>query len=277
MYTARVCISSYADMSGPKVMRIDNFERKDRHTTVLVIVDEVRVNALGIVLNDQVSTLRLSRCECICRFVMKKTLGFLDVEKSDQRWTSKPFSTVIHLSKVTKLSLCSGYPPRFNRIKYDYLIELLQQTLRIHSLTLDPSGSILLVRQPIEDISSGIIQCVDRSKLRYLGILVTDILSSRSAAGEIHQSVQYPILFPRGIDQFRRTHWICDNIDAFSVSIWIDQRVKTTNACQRLERSNFSKDASILSLTDPSGMNSFFVRLLQKHCDIIQRMCLTRN
>ena len=43
----------------------------------------------------------------------------------------------------------------------------------------------------------------------------------------------------------------------------IDQRVTTTNACQRLKRSHFSKDASILSLTDPSDTNSFFVRLLQ--------------
>ena len=107
--------------------------------------------------------------------MIKNSLGFQDVETSDQRWTSKLFSSVIDFSKVIKLFLCSVYPRRFNRIKSHYLIELLQQTLRIYSLTFDPSGSILLVRQPIEDIHSGIIQCVDRSKLRHLDILVPDI------------------------------------------------------------------------------------------------------
>ena len=102
-------------------MIISNFEGIDQHSAMFASVDEFRVNVLGILINDQVSTLRrsLSQCEYISRFVMKKNLGFQDVETSDQRWTSKSFSSVIDLSKVMKFSLCSGYSLRLNRIKYD--------------------------------------------------------------------------------------------------------------------------------------------------------------
>ena len=121
---------------------------------------------------------------------------------------------------------------------------MLHRTPRIHSLTLDQSGSMLLVRQSIEDIYSGIIQCVARSKLRHLDILVPDIY-------------QVEVL----LDTFLNLYSI--RFCFHGESIWIDLRVKTTNASQRLERSHLSKDASILSLTDPSDTNSSFVRLLQ--------------
>ena len=158
-------------------------------------------------------------------------------------------SSVIDLSKVKKLIRYLGYPRHIISIRYDQLIDLLQQTPNLHSLTLDPSGSILLVRQPIEDVYSVIIHYVDRSKLRHLDIFVINIHQVQTLLERfinlcaVRFRFQSELISSEEISDYLMTLMPDCSIwqDSYSVSIWMDQRVKTTDTCRRLERPRSSR------------------------------------
>ena len=128
-------------------------------------------------------------------------------------------------------------------MRYDCLINLLEQASNIHSLTVDPTIDIMTRTIDGENIQSMIIRYVNRSKLRHLAIRVVHIDQVQMLLDQLRNVSSLRFLF--GIESIRSEEIIehattlmpaCSiSHDCSSVSIWMDQRVEKTNAFQCLK------------------------------------------
>ena len=145
---------------------------------------------------------------------------------------------------MKRLSLYCGYSRQPDPKRNAYLINFLEQTCNIHSLTLNANEDFLLSTAFSEDVYSTIIQYVNRSKLRHLNIAIENMHPVKMVLETLVCKNLFSIEFrfgsgsvrPEEITAYARTLMPCCSMsyNDESVSIWMDQRVTTSLSCENV-------------------------------------------
>ena len=154
---------------------------------------------------------------------------------------------MIDLSKVKKLRI-SHNARQMDPVSYGHLISLFKEAFNIHSLTFDSLDLCVLDIQPTDDICSAIIQYVNLARLQYLEISVTNMDQVQMLLERFKNLFSIKFIFLPWVDCGKLIAYAkalmpgCSvSQEHFAVSIWMDQRLETTNDCQCLTLSHLNE------------------------------------
>ena len=159
----------------------------------------------------------------------------------------KSISLLVDLSRVTKLWLDLSFTTNLDRIRFDYLIDLLQQTSNLRSLTFKWKEEFEEDRFFGREICSVIIRHFNRLTLRHLNIPIFNLDQLKMFLDRMTNLLSFKVCLsmqsPTSVEIIDYVNKLLMNEcsileDSGSVSIWMDARVKENSGCKRIKLSH---------------------------------------
>lgn len=166
---------------------------------------------------------------------------------SDTESPVKLISSLVDLSRVTKLWLGLCFRTDLDAIRFDYLIDLLQQTPNLLSLTFEWRAQFEEDRFFAQEICSVIIRRFNRSTLRHLNISIFNLDQLKMLLDRMTNLLSLKVCLsmksPTSAEIIDFVNKLLMNEcsileDSDSVSIWMDARVKKNSGCKRIKLSH---------------------------------------
>lgn len=155
---------------------------------------------------------------------------------------SRPFGSIVDLSKVTKLSLSFVCSSRPSDTQLDSMIYLLQHTSTLHSLVFTWLERFCADSVLIQKTFAAILSSVNQSKLRHLDIPVENADQVKMILSGLKHlfSVRFRVFKPSISRDIREQLTKCTTDSSVqettsSTSVWFGERLESQDGCKRIK------------------------------------------
>ena len=158
---------------------------------------------------------------------------------------SRPFASIVDLSKVTKLSLSFVCSSRPSDIQLDSMIYLLRQTSTLHSLVFSWLERFYADSVFIQTTFVAILSSLNQSTLRHLDIPVDNADQVKMILSGLKHlfSVRFRVLKPSISREILEQLTECTRDSSVQetpslISVWFGERLESQNGCKRRKLSD---------------------------------------